>query len=107
MMNTSDVAVLANHQASAESFFGFDDLAMVNSGEVLFFSKYGDDWAYGVLIGSGKMMSIYEQLGDSGVPSSVYVTSPRIRDTFHFRIARPEEYATLAFSYGYQPRPLN
>jgi hypothetical protein len=106
-MNTANVRVHANDVARAESLFGFEDLAMVNSGEVLFFTIWGDDWSYGILNGSGTRMSIYPQVSDRGVPSNVHVTSPRIRDTFCFRIARPDEYAALAFSYGYQPRAVN
>lgn len=103
-MSHAQASVVAATTPGGE-LFDYDMLGAVGDREVIYFTDYGNNWYYGLIVGAGtSLMSLYKQVGKDGVPVNVCVTNFRLRGTFQFRLARPEEYAAMEFSYGYKPR---
>lgn len=94
-----------NRPAPPESdWLGIEFLGAVGNGEVILYKDFGDDWQFGIVRSPGtKLCSVYSEVSRQGVPSVLYATSPLLVGRFAFRVARPEEYAGVEFSYGYTP----
>ena len=97
--------ILNRPEPAQSELYEFDALGALLDHEVVYYSYGNRGWEYGIVTSpGGKLMSIYNELSANGVPSVTYVTQWGVRSSLRFRLARPEEYAVLEFSYGYQPR---
>ena len=90
----------------ADTIFSAEFLDAVGDGEVICYDLWGTGkWVYGIVSNRGRLgASIYDQLSERGVPSHTYGRGDRDGvELLRFRMARPEEYADLEFSYGMSP----